>query len=279
MKLFCKTIILFLLPVILYSCNNDTQERPKEELVLDFVKNIISGNYQKCNPFLVEDQRVHDSAIFLFDGLRYRVTSEFEHDLQFKHIGYAKTLLNLGIDKEDQYQHQSLEWRYVQIEDKRMFSLFRVGLTAKGKVVAISMLNELYRKPNMKYFWAIGIVFLMIVLTINIYAAIRVYRSNVVKKYLKYITIVLFNIPVLGCNALTGPFFNLFSFQLFGIGFGNSNYFETFWTIGFPLGALFVLWKLRNNLFRTVDDDLIYEESINATIIEHGDNTKNNFPR
>lgn len=262
-----KYVFMFVLvSAILSGCGMKQSLGEVQNTSVAFVEHMVKGDYEQLFTQINWDQEglVKDSVIDYFDVLRYRVQSDFGRDLQYKALGYKQNQL-IWTSNPDARQEfggkPGVKYSYVQISDPFRFSVFQLGLDANNKVLSINMANDIYPIPDSTRFWSIGILLLVIVLAFNIFVLVRVYKSDVTRKWLKYLIVVLVNIPAIGSKLMGGWFFKMFSFQLMGIGFAAHSYLDAYWVIGLPLGAIIVFWKLRNNLYRTQEDDSFYEEA------------------
>lgn len=230
-----------------------------------FVENIVSGNMLQNLDFIVVDSNTgKDSAIASFEGMRYRIMNEFGKDVKITSLGYNQAVLLMGSARVQDH-FDGLKYSYVQIEDKNRFSVFQLSF-AGDKIVDFGMLNEIYAKPDTQKMWFIGIPILLLVLSFNIFVIFKVYKSNVTRKWIKYMMIACLNLPTIGMSSIGGFFFRFISIRAMGIGVGWGNYFNTYWAVGIPLGGIVVLWRLSSNLYRTKDDDWIYDVSNEGNI-------------
>jgi hypothetical protein len=128
-----------------------------------------------------------------------------------------------------------------------------------AKIENIKTLDVKQPIPNMTKFWLFGL-FAIIVLAFNIYTIVMVKRSNLKKKWLSYLAIILLNVPTIQYQAVNGLFFKFLYFQfLLGVSFQNSGYLSSNWAIGIPLGAIFILWKL-NSPQEEITPELLAEQ-------------------
>ncbi len=117
------------------------------------------------------------------------------------------------------------------------------------------MLEVKEPKPNMLLFWLFGI-FPLAVLLFNIYVILKIKKSKLSKKWLKYLAVLFFNVPAITYAAVGGLSFKLLSFQIFfGIGFTMMGYLGSVWTFGIPLGGIYWLWKLNQHKERQIVTD------------------------
>lgn len=229
-----------------------------------FIESIVKGNKDACLDLMtIENAEQKDSVMRKLDELQYRVMNEFGRDPQVKPLGYNEPLFLFGLDNirnPNAYSKVS----FIQIEYHTRFSVFQLAFNEGNKIVSFGMLNEIYIKPNSKL-WFVGIPVMLLVLTFNIYVIVKVYKSDVTRKWVKYLMVIFLNLPVLGYNALSGVTFQLLGLNLFGVSFGFGNYFTTYWSIGVPIGAIIVLWRIKSNLYRTKGDDWIYHVTPSAS--------------
>ena len=94
----------------------------------------------------------------------------------------------------------------------------------------------------------------------NIWIIRKIKKSDLKKKWLKYIAVIFLNVPAITYNAVYGLSFSLLSFQiLFGISFSYMGYLSSAWTFGIPLGGLYWLWKLNKKEDVTTENKIITE--------------------
>ena len=142
----------------------------------------------------------------------------------------------------------------MQISNKKEFGEVQVIFNDNSqKIFNFNVLNVKAKIPDMTLFWLFGILPLCI-LAFNIYMIVLVKRSNVKRKWLKYLAIILINVPTIGYNAVSGIFFKALSIQfLFGITFAYTGYLNSVWALGVPIGGLFVLFMLKMGYYKTRD--------------------------
>ena len=80
----------------------------------------------------------------------------------------------------------------------------------------------------------------------NIYVIRKIKRSDLRRKWLKYIAVVCLNTPIISYAATAGFWFKLINFQfLLGFSFSYMGYMNAVWTMAIPLGGLYWFVKLR----------------------------------
>jgi len=134
----------------------------------------------------------------------------------------------------------------IQIENKTDYGLLTVLFDdTSGKILNVNKLDLKQPIPDMTVFWLVGIIFLCVPV-FNIYVIRLVSKSNLRKKWLKYIAIFLLNIPSIVYLAEGSFTFKALYFQLMcGISFTLLGYANSTWAIGVPLGGIYWLWKLK----------------------------------
>src|SRR5690606_39807244 len=78
------------------------------------------------------------------------------------------------------------------------------------------------------------------------YVINKIRKSNLSKKWLKYISVVIFNFPTIIYNAITGLGFKIFQFTFLGLGFQATGYLNSVVTIGIPIAGIYWFWKLKD---------------------------------
>ncbi|RDC64515.1 hypothetical protein AHMF7616_03129 [Adhaeribacter pallidiroseus] len=192
----------------------------------------------------------------LKDGLssfRELVVHNFGEEVEYTFIKTEKTFTT-GENK----QLPNTTVLYLQLENKREFGYFQVLFDDQSnKILNIQLQDVKQPIPSLTIFWFFGFLATM-VFAFNVYMIVQVRRSNVRKKWQKYLAIIFLNVPTIGWSAVGGFFFKLLNFQIMlGIGFSMMGYLNTVWSLGMPLGSLYVLWKLKNGLYETTDDDTL----------------------
>lgn len=125
----------------------------------------------------------------------------------------------------------------------------------------------------MTLFWLFGLLAICIPV-FNIYVIRQIKRSNLKKKWLKYIAVIFLNTPAITYAAVNGLSFKLINFQiLLGVSFGYMGYLNSYWTFGIPLGGLYWFWKLRQQKNEVTEPEIATEQ-----IIETEPTTDNEKP-
>lgn len=104
------------------------------------------------------------------------------------------------------------------------------------------------------------------VVCFNVYALNRVYRSEIQRKWLRTITILFLNFPTLSYTTSSGLSFQLFHFLILGGGFQYGGYNAASASVGLPIGACIVLWKLKNELYPLIEKTDFEDDSLIDTV-------------
>jgi hypothetical protein len=135
----------------------------------------------------------------------------------------------------------------MQFSNNKEFGVFQVLFDDKSKkILNIEMLEIKAAIPNTTTFWLFGLLAICVPI-FNVYMIVKVKRSRYKKKWIKYLAIIVLNVPAITYKAIGGLSFGLLSFQiLFGTSFEYMGYLNAAWTFGLPLGGLYFFWQLRN---------------------------------
>lgn len=154
----------------------------------------------------------------------------------------------------------------LQFDNQREFGMMQfVFDDISGKILGVHILNIKRPIPILTNYWLFALLPLA-VLVFNIWVIVMVRRSDIIKKWQKYLLIVFGNAPVIAYNAVTGLAFKPVMLLLMGISGSAMGYTDFSWQVGVPVGGLYVLWKLRNGLYTTkqdIEDRKRLEEQIN----------------
>jgi hypothetical protein len=129
--------------------------------------------------------------------------------------------------------------------DEEVGLLFFLFDDESKKILKVNMQDIKEKLPNMIFYWLFGI-FAICVPIFNIYVIRKIRRTELKRKWLKYIAVIFGNIPSITYNAVSGLAFKYLNFQfLLGISFNYGGYLNSYWTFGIPLGGLYWFWKLK----------------------------------
>jgi hypothetical protein len=122
-------------------------------------------------------------------------------------------------------------------------------------------------------FWLFGILPLTVLL-FNIYVIRQIKKSSLPRKWPKYLTVILLNVPAISYAAVEGLSFKLLHFQfLFGFSFRMMGYLGSVFTFGIPLGGLYWLWKVRQHKHTQLHNSHIDASHIGHELEDEANNT------
>lgn len=266
MKQITVTILtVFMLTGCEFIANTFTYKDKTKE----FVNSLLKEDYGKCINLMAMDHElaINTNVDTLKMGLanfRQVITKNWGTELDYTFINATKTL---STNAEENTPPNTTQ---VQIEfsNKKNFGILKVLFDDKSKkILNINTLDVNEPIPSMTLFWLFGIITICIPI-FNIYVIRQIKRSDLKKKWLKYIAVIFLNVPALTYAAVNGFSFNLLNFQfLLGISFSYMGYLNSAWTFGLPLGGLYWFWKLKQKSELTAETEPEFDNQM-ETIIE-----------
>jgi len=246
-----KLIIPAILLICLFgSCSFIGNVFKYRDTTKEFIEALVHEDYNKCTS-LMDLQGVNSQYLDTIKKslklVHQSLVVNFGNKLDYSFETAEKTF-STDISSNQQGQTVLL----MQIANQKDFGEVQVTFNDKSqKVFNFNVLDVKQKIPDMTLFWLFGILPLC-VLAFNVYMLIVVKRSNVTHKWIKYLIIILVNVPTIGYKAIGGLFYKLIGIQiLFGISFSFTGYLNSAWAFGIPLGGLFVLFMLKMNYFKT----------------------------
>ena len=246
MKPLQQTLVLILTVLLFTSCEFISNTFTYKDTTKEFIEAILEEDYEKSLTFMaLENEGFKSISIDTLQlGLRNFhnvIVPNFGKELDFTLITAEKTFSTL--EGESTAPNTTL----VQIEysNDTEFGVFELIFDDNSnKILHIKTLDIKEKIPNMTLFWLFGILAVAIPI-FNIWIIRKIKKSDLSKKWLKYIAVIFLNIPSITYNVVYGLSFSVLSFQiLFGISFSYMGYLSSAWSFGIPLGGLYWLWKL-----------------------------------
>ena len=243
-----QLLIIIISILTLPSCEFISNTFEYRKTTEEFTNALIKENYDKCvDLFAMEHEMAQNVNVDTMKAglpvFRERIVDNFGEKLEYTLMSAEKKFSTI----EGESTAPNTTNVLVQIENQEDFGILKLLFddTSK-KILNINTLNVREKIPNMLPFWLFG--FLAICIPIfNIYVINQIRKSNLKRKWLKYLAVLFFNVPALTYSAVGGLSFKLLNFQiLLGISFSYMGYMNSIWSFGIPLGGLFWLWKLRN---------------------------------
>lgn len=244
-----KLKILSILAAIVLAfsgCNFLGNSLDYKETAIDFMRALMAADYDKAVSFMAME---HESAANTnidslkagFARFKAVIDESFNGELTYTFIKSEKTFSS--IKSEQMPPNTTLVFLEVNSTTKVGLMRFMFDDVSK-KILNINTVGDVIPIPNMTFFWLFGIVAL-IVLVVNVYAVVLIKRSNLTKKWLKYLSVFLLNAPTLS-YSFAGFSVKLIHFQfLMGVGFEYAGYLNSTWNIGIPIAGIYWIINLK----------------------------------
>lgn len=267
-----KQIVLTILTVsLLTSCDFIKNSFTYKDKTKDFVETLIKEDYTKCIDQMAMTHEMAkntniDTMKIGLGNFRQLIVSNWGKELEYSFMKSEKKFSTV----EGENTPPNTTIALIEFKNKKDFGVLQVLFDDKSqKILNIKTLDVKAPIPSMTYFWLFGLIAICIPI-FNIYIIRQIKRSDLRKKWLKYIAVIFLNTPAITYAAVSGLSFKLINLQiLLGISFGYMGYLNSYWTFGIPLGGLYWFWKLKqkkNALIKTkITPDLNIETEPTTT--------------
>lgn len=260
-----KQIVLTILTVILLTgCGFINNTFTYKDKTKEFVETLLKEDYNKCVDLMAMEHEMAkntniDTIKRGLSNFRQSIVNNWGTELEYSFMKSEKKFST--IKSENTPPNTTLV--LVEFSNHKDFGVLQVLFddTSK-KILNIKTLNVKAPIPGMTFFWLFGLLALCIPV-FNIYVITQIKRSNLKRKWLKYIAVIFLNTPAITYAAVNGLSFKLINFQiLLGVSFGYMGYLNSFWTFGIPLGGLYWFWKLRQQKNKVTEPEITTDQSI-----------------
>jgi len=271
MKHFKILTIIFFAGTFFGSCQFVGKVSKYRSQSIQFMENLMAKQYDKCVAQMVLEQDGNivldkDTAMLQLDNLQTILVNSFTRQVAYTFIRAESPVAYTTSGKKG----GDKTYVYIQMDNKRQFGVLQfVFEDSSGKLLSIKPIGRIYAIPDLSNFWLLGLIPLLVLL-FNIYVIVLIKRSSVIKKWQKYLLVVLGNFPVFSYSVMAGIGFKLFALLFLGVAVSTMGYMDYTWQIGLPIGAGYVWWKLHNGLYTTKEDVenlKKLEESLNSPAI------------
>jgi hypothetical protein len=240
-----KQVLLAIIAIaLLSSCELINTSLKYKSTGKAFCEALMKEDYDACISYMaMEHERAKNANIdTLKKGLanfREKIAQDFGTDLEYSFMKLEKKFSSN--EKENANTTELL----LEFSNEKEFDVFKILFDDESeKILYINTLDVKRPVPSMAIFWLFGLLAICIPI-FNIYVITRIRKRRLKKRWLKYIAILLLNVPAITYTAINGLSFKLLSFQiLFGISFSYMGYLGSYWTIGIPLGGIYWFLKL-----------------------------------
>ena len=213
----------------------------------NFVESLMDKNYDECVSMMATDHETakktnRDSLKFGLDQFRAVIGSNFgDGNFEYSLMKAEKKRSTVASDNTP----PNTTLAHIEFSNGKNLGVFQVLFDdTSNKILNIHTLEIKAEKPNMLLFWLFGILPLTVLL-FNIYVIRKIKKSNLKRKWIKYLAVIVLNVPAISYAAVDGLSYKFLNFQiLFGVGFSLMGYLGSVWTFGIPLGGIYWLWKL-----------------------------------
>lgn len=234
--------------ILIASCTFISNTLTFKEKTSELVELLISNEYDKAlDCFALEHPNANnlnlDSMKIGLSNFRQMVVENFGDQLEYSFMNSEKKISSI----EEENTPTNTTVALIEISNDKEFGVLKVLFDDNsGKIMHINVLDVKKPIPSMTVFWIFGIIAICIPV-FNIWVIVKIKRSQLKKKWLKYISVIFLNVPAISYLATNGLTFELLSFQIMlGFSFSYMGYLTASWTFGIPLGGLYWFWKLKN---------------------------------
>lgn len=246
MKFPKKLLPLLLIVFFFSSCNLINNALNYKDTTKEFVNALINENYDQSLNFMATENEAFKNTnmdTLKLDLVNFRnlIVDNFGEQLNYKLMFAKKTLSTI----EGESTAPNTTKAQIEFSNDKEFGVFEIIFDDhSNKIIHIRTLGVKEKIPSMTLFWLFGILAVCVPI-FNIWIIRKIKKSDLRKKWLKYIAVIFLNVPAITYTPVYGLSFKLLSFQfLFGISFSYMGYLGSVWAFGIPLGGLFWLWKL-----------------------------------
>ncbi|WP_207774424.1 hypothetical protein [Sphingobacterium corticibacter] len=241
------TVLTILTVSLLTGCDFITNSFQYKDKTKEFIEVLLTEDYNKCISLMAMDHENAknaniDSLKSGFSSFRQLITSNWGTELEYSFIKSEKRFSTV----EDSNTPPNTTLALIEFHNEKEFGVLEVLFDDKSqKILSMKPLDVKAPIPTMTNFWLFGLIAICIPL-FNIYVIRQIKRSDLKKKWIKYIAVIFLNTPSITYAAVSGFSFQLINLQIFlGVSFSWMGYLNSYWTIGIPLGGLYWFWKLR----------------------------------
>ena len=241
-----KTLFIILTISLFTNCNFINNAFTYKDTTKGFVESLITKDYEECVSFMATENEAYkntniDTLKLSLVNFRKIIVDNFGKKLSYKFMTAEKTLSTV----EGESTAPNTTKAQIEFSNDNEFGVFEITFDdSSNKILYIKTLDLKEEIPTLTMFWLFGILAICVPI-FNIWIIRKIRKSDLKKKWQKYIAVLFLNVPAITYSAVYGLSFSLLSFQiLFGISFSYMGYLNSVWTFGIPLGGLYWLWKL-----------------------------------
>ena len=264
-----QTLIIILAVILLTSCDFISNTFKYKDKTKEFVETLIKKDYNKCVALMAMDHEMAkntniDTMKFGLANFRELIVKNWGKELEYSFMNSEKKFSTLESDNTPPNTTLVL----VEFDNQKEFGVLQVLFDDNSKkILNIKTLDVKAPIPSMTYFWLFGLLAICVPI-FNIYIIRLIKRSDLNKKWLKYIAVIFLNVPAITYAAVNGLSFKLLNFQiLLGVSFGYMGFLNSYWTFGIPLGGLYWFWKLRQRKEEAIEPEIPTDQNTETELI------------
>lgn len=266
------TLIALLVMLAFSSCKPLLNWKEYKTKTAAFSDAMLRGDVARCKQLCAPNLQDMPDSVFRASLSK---TAHLIDTYWGTHLNYTFTKANKQWSTGSMYSTPpNTTQTFIQFDNGKYFGVYRVLFDDKtGRIADFTIMDIKYPVPSMAKFWMLIPIGLCIV-AFDIYVIVKIKRSKLRRKWLKYIAVALLNFPSFTYNPFTGFGFKL-STHLFGFSYSQMGYLETAMSFAIPVAGIYWLWKLKRRKDRGDDEweqivhkhtvqDEAQEESISA---------------
>lgn len=239
-------LILLLIALTIVSCSFFHNSMEYKETSKEFMNTLINKGVDESLPyFAMENESAKNTNVEKMksglESFRQDFITTFGKNIEYDFMFSQKRFLT----NQQNNTLPNSTTVLMQFKNDKDFGVLKFLYDDKTKkILNVTPMYTKYPIPNMTLFYVLGVLALIIPV-FNIYMINKIRKSNLKRKWLKYIAIILLNFPALIYNAVAGFSFNYFQIIFLGFGFSATGYLNSTITTGIPIAAIYWYWKLK----------------------------------
>lgn len=235
-----KLVLLFLIAFCIVGCSSFNKEKS-----IQIAKYIVEGDYEKV---------MEESDDLVFQQMsRYTFTIGLQSMHDLIQTGLGSEVEYTFIQSEKKYRIQ--KGKEPNIEDNHDVTIIMLSNGNKSTMLTLFYNRETgkpyyfhvddVRECDMTRFWILSSLGLLVIAFI-IFTIVKVKRSDMKKKWVKYLLALFLNLPFLVITTAGVQLFIGIGISFLGVAF---SYFgpDSYTKIAFPLGSIIVLYLLKKH--------------------------------
>jgi predicted transcriptional regulator with HTH domain len=230
-----KIFFLFFSVLCLCSCNSFNKEKS-----IEITQNVAEGNYDAVLNELDESvfQAIgKDSLKTILTKMAQQIKLNVGDDLDYTFLKGEKKFVYHSDQKNDYFYTETM----ISGDEKCYTARIHYNPTT-NKPISIQ-LSDPYENPYTTSFWWIAAILGLGVLAFNIFTIVKVKKSNLDRKWLMYLLIILLNTPYISSSPEKISA-GISIIHILGFGYAFMGKYS-FVKIGIPIGAFIAWYKMK----------------------------------